>query len=80
MHIDLARHVVRTAFRSSRELGGLLGVLKAHCEPEEYEGYARAIATVIASTQLKIVNQVTSSLPELEAEIEAVIAKYDRYL
>ena len=61
MDIDLARHVVRIAFRSSRELGGLLGVLKAHCDPDEYEGYANAVAAAISSIQLKIVGRTTSS-------------------
>ena len=78
--IDLARHVIRTAFRSSRELGGLLGVLKQHCKPDEYDGHARDIAAVIASIQLKVVGRITAARPELDAEIETMIAKYDRYL
>jgi hypothetical protein len=80
MEIDLARHVVRTAFRSSRGLGDLLGVLKEHCSEQEYRGYAKAIATAIASIQLEVMNRVTSEHPGLEQEIEAAMKKYDQYL
>jgi hypothetical protein len=80
MDIDLSRHVIRIAFRSGRELEGLLGLLKEHCSADEYQTYAKAIATAIASIHVEIVNRITSSQPELENEIESVIAKYDRYL
>ena len=80
MDINLARHVIQSAFRSGRELEGLLAVLKEHCKPDEYQTYAKAIATSIASIQLEIVNRITSSFPELETELEASIAKYGRYV
>lgn len=80
MNIDLARHVVRAAFRSSRELSNLLPLLKENLSAGEYQHYAKAIAAAIAATQLEVVNAVTSSHPELEAEIEAQMSKYDRYL
>ena len=80
MDIDLSRHVIRIAFRSGRELEGLLSLLKEHCSADEYQTYAKAIATAIASIHVEIVNRITSSQPELENEIESVIAKYDRYL
>ena len=80
MNIDLARHIVRSAFRSSRELGDLLPLLKQHLDASEYQRYAKAIASAVAATQLEVVNTVTADHPGLEAEIEALMSKYDRYL
>jgi hypothetical protein len=80
MDTDLARHVIRTAFQSARELESLLAPVKAHCSAEEYAKYSKAIATAIASIHLEIVNRVTSDQPGLEGEIEAKIAKYGRYV
>ena len=80
MDADLARHVVRVAFQSARELEALLIPLKTHCSTDEYATYSRAIATAIASIHLEIVNRVTSSYPALESEIETKIEKYGRYI
>jgi hypothetical protein len=80
MDIDLARHVVRAAFRSSHELGELLPVLKEHCSEEEYRAYTKAIATAIASIQLELTNRAASEHPGLEQEIEVSMNKYGRYL
>jgi hypothetical protein len=80
MEIDLARHALRTAFRSSRELRELLGLLKDHCNQAEYAEFSKAIATAIASIQLEVVNRLTAAHPALESEIETIIGKYDRYL
>ena len=80
MNIDLARHVVRAAYRSSRELSNLFPLLKEHLDTNEYQRYAKAIAAAIAATQLEVVNAATADHPALEAEIEAQISKYDRLL
>jgi hypothetical protein len=80
MDINVARHVIRAAFRSGRELEGLLGLLKEHCSANEYKTYVTAIATAVASIQLEIVNRIASSHPALEEEIEALVSKYGRYL
>lgn len=80
MDIDVARHIVRTSFRSARDLESLLGLLKSHCGADEYQTYAKAIATAIASIHTEIVNKVTASYPALEAEIEADVKKHGRYL
>jgi len=78
--MDVARHIIRAAFRSARELENLLGLLKSHCSPEEYQIYATAIGTAIASIHLEVMNRVTDDFPTLEAEIEADIKKHGRYL
>lgn len=80
MDTDLARHVVRAAFRSARELELLLIPLKAHCSADEYTKYSKAIGTAIASIHLEIVNRITSDQPGLESEIETRIEKYGRYV
>lgn len=80
MHLELARHVVRSAFRSASELERLIDLLREHCSDEEYATYLRAIATASASIQLELVNRMTSAHPCLEGEIEANITKYGRYL
>jgi len=80
MEIDLARHVVRAAFRSSRELGDLLPFLKEHLNAKECEGYAKTIASAVAAIQVAVLNKLMVEHPSLEAEIDVTIAKYDRYL
>jgi hypothetical protein len=80
MDIDLARYVVRAAFRSSRELGDLVPFLKEHLHAEEYRPYALAIASGVAAIQLDLLNKLFAEHPGLEAEVEASIQKYGRYL
>jgi hypothetical protein len=80
MNIDLARYVVGAAFRSSRELGDLVPFLKEHLDAEEYRPYARAIASGVAAIHLDLVNKLFADHPGLEAEVEASIQKYGRYL
>jgi hypothetical protein len=78
--IEVARHVVRAVFRSSRELQELLELLKGHCSEEEYTEFALAIAASIASAHLEVMNRVLAVHPNLEQEIDAAIKKYHRYL
>lgn len=80
MDIEVARHVVRAGFRSARELDSLLSLLKMHCGAEEYAVYAKAIARAVASIHLEVMNKAIAAYPELEGEIEASIARYERYL
>jgi hypothetical protein len=80
VNIDLARHVARAAFRSSRELGELVPFLKDRLNAEEYSIYAKAIGSAVASIQVDLMNKLVADHPGLEAEIEASIGKYGRYL
>ena len=75
MDINLARQVARSAFRSSRELGNLIPVLKQTLDADEFQIYSKAIATAIATIQVEVVNRVTTAHPGLEAEIEDSIEK-----
>lgn len=80
MDVDLARHVARAAFRSSRELGDLVPFLKERLSADEYPDYARSIASAIAAIHLDLVNKLIADHPGLEGEIEASIATHGRYL
>lgn len=80
MDNNVARHVVRTVFRSASELQALLGVLKAHSKPDEYRDYAQAIAAAIDGINTNLLNRVLSSHPQLEREIQADIDKFGRVL
>lgn len=80
MDIDVARHIVRSAFRSGRELESLLNMLKAHCKPDEYNAYAKAIGTAVASIHTEVINRIATDFPQLESEIEAHIDEHGRYL
>lgn len=79
MHIELARTVARAAFRSSRELGALVPMLKQQLSADEFDIYSKAIATTIASIQIDIVNKLTAEHSGLEAEIEAAIKRDGHY-
>ena len=57
MNIDLARHVARAAFRSSRELTELVPFLKAHLSAEEYSTYAKVIGRAVAAAQVDLINR-----------------------
>ncbi len=80
MDTELARHVIRAAFRSGRELETLLGLLKGHCTAAEYKTYSRAVATAMDSIHRELTDRVASSHPKLKAEIESSIKKYGRVL
>ncbi len=79
MDIDLARTVARAVFRSSRELGALVPVLKEKLAADEYKTYSKAIASAIANIQLDILNRLTAEHPGLETEIENAIKQSGRY-
>jgi hypothetical protein len=79
MDIDVARDVVRAAFRSSSTLQDLLGTLKGRCRPEEYQDYTRSIAAAIDAIGVSLINKALAEHPELNSEIETSIAKTGRF-
>lgn len=79
MDVDLARHMIRTAFRSSSELQNFLGVLKQRCSPEQYGDYSRGIAAAIDAIGVALINKALAAHPELNDEVEAAIAEHGRY-
>lgn len=75
MDKDLAREVIRTAYRSGNELGALVGVLKARCNAEDYQYFARQVAMAIDGIHVALVDKVLSRYPDLEAEMQANLAR-----
>jgi hypothetical protein len=75
MDKNIAREVVRAAFRSGSELENLLGLLKERCSAEDYKIYAQQVARAIDGINAALLNKVVAQFPELEAEIEANIAR-----
>lgn len=80
MNIDLALYIARAALRSSHELSDLLPFLKDNLSKPEFDRYAKAIATAVASIQLEVVNKLTDDCLGLEAKIDSDIAKFGRLL
>jgi hypothetical protein len=79
MDVDLARDMIKTAFRSSSELQDFLGVLKRRCSLEEYKDYSRGIAAAIDAIGVALINKALAAHPELNAEVEASIARHGQY-
>jgi len=80
MERELAKHVVVTGFRSSSVLQELIPLLKKHCNPDEYEQFAKAIASVIAETSLEILNPIFQKYPDLKEEVDKKIDKYGKFI
>jgi hypothetical protein len=78
MEKDVAREVVRAVFRSGGELEKLLPVLKKGCSAEEYKVYTRQVAMAVDGIHVALLNKVLKQFPELEAEIEANLARTGR--
>jgi hypothetical protein len=80
MQKDLARHLIRTAFRAGRELEELLPLLKQHLSAEEYARYASKIAVAMDAINIALLSPTLHSHPELRSEIEASLKEYDKFL
>jgi len=78
MDKDVARHVIRVAFRCAGDLQELLGVLKERCSAEEYRDYARGIATAVDGISTALTSKIVSSHPDLAKEIEANLERSGR--
>ena len=76
MDRQLARHVVISAFHSMSYLTDLLPILKAHCDPQEFEIFRNAIASVAGNISIDIIGKVFTAHPDLEQEIEENVKKY----
>ena len=75
MDKDLAREVIRAAYRSGSELEKLIGVLKERCSADDYKLYLRQVATAIDGIHVALVDKVLTRYPELEAEMQANLAR-----
>ena len=79
MDLQVARIMVSSGFRSSRELNDLLHVLKANCDPVEYDSLRHSIATAVAEIANATFKPAFAAHPALEKEVDAQIAKYGRF-
>jgi hypothetical protein len=79
MDVDLARDMIRAAFRSSSELQIFLGVLKQRCSPEQYKDYSHGVAAAIDAIGVALINKALAAHPELTPEVEASIAQHGQY-
>lgn len=79
MNIELARAVIRGAFRSTSELANLLPALKEQCNPDEYKTYALGIAAAIDAIMTNTINRAVQAYPDLAKEIDEQIARHGRY-
>jgi hypothetical protein len=80
MDIDMAREIVRAAFRSGSELQRLLGPLRERCSPDEYREYARGVATAVNAIGVELIKRATAAYPELNSEIETSITNHGRFV
>jgi hypothetical protein len=80
MDEDVARHVLRVSFRASRELGELVPFLKDELPAAEYEPIGKGIASAIAEIGFAVMERVFADHPELRAEVDRQIERYQRYL
>jgi hypothetical protein len=80
MDKDLAKHIATVTFGAMSELTGLVPFLKQHCDPSEYEEYAKAIASVAGFASSELLQKIFSAQPEIEQEFDAKIAKYGKLI
>lgn len=80
MDKELARHVAVVAFKASSSVASLVPLLKEHCEPGEYEAYAKAIASIAFEIHAELLKKIFSEHPEIEKEIEYKINKYGQLI
>ena len=78
MEREVARYIVRAAFRSAGELTDLLQFLHEQLPAEEYATFASGIGYALATLGQEVTNHALAAAPGLQAEINASIEKYGR--
>ncbi|HEV8015212.1 MAG TPA: hypothetical protein VGP48_06745 [Stellaceae bacterium] len=78
MDKDLAKDLVRRAFKAMSILGDSLPMLKAHCDETEYRAYLKAIGNTGAAISTEIIHRVFAEHPDIEKEFEARFRSVDR--
>jgi hypothetical protein len=78
MDEELAWEMVRVAFRTARELQGVLGLLKENCSAEDYQRYAGRIARAIDAVNDALLNTALAAHPRLAERIEAELEEFGR--
>jgi hypothetical protein len=76
MDEKLAWEMVRVSFQTTRELHGILGLLKEKCSAEDYRNYAGRIGRAIDAVNDALLNTALAAHPELAARIEADLERF----
>ncbi|SEJ17140.1 hypothetical protein SAMN05428950_1011347 [Sphingomonas sp. OV641] len=76
MDRDLARIVIGSAFRASRELTELVPLLKEH--DDQSEDLRLGLASAIAEIGQAVLNPLFEAFPDMEAETDNLIERYGR--
>ena len=77
MNEEFARHLVRTAFRSSSMLTEIYRMLDEHCEDEVLKGELKAsLVKIIADIGYEFSKPITDVFPSIQQEIDQSIEKY----
>jgi hypothetical protein len=79
MDKELARHIVRTTFRSSAGLEELLPLLRRHCREEEARTYELAIAGAIADIHRELTTRVFLLSPNWRQKRSAAFRSMDAF-
>lgn len=78
MDNHLGRITIIAANNAARELSNLGPLLKEHCEPALYEELKSAIANAIGDIHEGVMAPVFNRLPDLKAEVDGNLARFDR--
>ena len=76
MDEQLARITINTAMRAARDIGGLMPLLKDHCDPDAREPLSIGVGTVVHEIYASIVDPLFERYPALKAEIESNVERY----
>jgi hypothetical protein len=78
MDKDLALLILSTCYRTTRELGDLAPVLKAHAEPQDYEHLKSVIGKSVHEIMSNIADYVAARCPDAQAEVDRRMQNYHR--
>jgi hypothetical protein len=78
MDKDLATIILVSCYRSARELGDLVPLIKENCGEDDRRALGQAIASVIYDIMENIGRYASAENPDLNAEIESRLSKYNR--
>jgi hypothetical protein len=78
MDEELAWEMVRVSFQTSRDLQGVLGLLKENCSAEDYKSFAGRIAQAIDAVNDALLNTALAAHPGLAERIESELQEFGR--
>jgi hypothetical protein len=76
MQKPVAKHIVRSAYRSAAQLQEILAFAKLHCGAAEYPVVRKSVATAIMVINEEVVDKILKKHPALKREIEDSITKF----